>query len=110
MAAIEDKPYRVSSDGVFLAVKVTPKAGRDEVLGVEQHGEKPVLRVRVRAVPDKGQANKALLKLIGNWLGLPPSSIRLASGGKARLKSVFLEGDVEDHIACLENAIAGDNE
>lgn len=109
MSASADKPYRASGDGVFLAVKVTPKASRNEVLGIGYHGETPVLRVRVCAAPDKGQANKALLKLIGKWLRIPVSSIRLSSGEKSRLKRIFLKGDIEDQIARLENAMTGDN-
>ena len=55
----------------------------------------------MRAVPDKGKANKALLKLVGEWLGVPVSSLRLASGSKSRLKSVAVEGTPEDLISML---------
>ncbi|MGI9387762.1 MAG: DUF167 family protein [Methyloligellaceae bacterium] len=105
-----ESPYRASRDGVVLAVKVTPKAHRDVVLGIDYHGDRPVLRVRVTAAPDKGRANKALLKLIGKWLGIPTSSIHLVSGGNARLKSLFLEGDADDRMRRLTDALIGNRQ
>jgi hypothetical protein len=105
MAEVPQTPYRASGSGVVLAVKVTPKASRDEVLGIEIHAERPVLRVRVSAAPDKGRANKAVVKLIGKWLGIPASSITLASGANARLKSLFLEGDTDDRLKRLGDAL-----
>ena len=35
----------------MLAVRLTPKSGRDEIVGVEAFGDETVLKARVRAVP-----------------------------------------------------------
>ena len=60
--------------------------------GVESFDGAAVLAARVRAPPEAGRANQALEKLIAKWLGVPPSSVSVAHGGKARLKQVKVEG------------------
>jgi uncharacterized protein len=79
----------------MLQVRLTPKSSADEVMGVEDTAGGIALKARVRAVPDKGKANDAIIKLIAGWLGLPQSRVSLASGGKSRIKQVFVEGEPE---------------
>jgi len=52
-----------------------------------------VLRVRVRAVPDKGKANAAVIMLVAKALDVPRSAVTLVSGDTARLKTIKIEGD-----------------
>ena len=86
---------RRSRNGVTLPVRLTPKSSRDELVGIEDHGGECVLKARVRAVPEAGRANEALETLIAKWLGLPPSTVTVAHGGKSRLKQVAVAGDAE---------------
>jgi uncharacterized protein YggU (UPF0235/DUF167 family) len=86
---------RRTSGGVILAVRLTPKAARDEIVGIEDRGGESVLKARVRTVPEAGRANAALETLIAHWLGLPPSRVSVAHGGKSRLKQVAIDGDAE---------------
>jgi len=64
-----------------LCVRVTPGA-RTESLAVE--GE--TLLARVRAKPQDGQANLAVLALIAMALDLPPSRLELVRGATSREK------------------------
>ena len=64
-------------------------------MGVEDYAGEAVLKARVRALPESGRANTALETLIARWLKLPPSSVKVAHGGKSRLKQVEIEGDAE---------------
>jgi hypothetical protein len=77
----------------MLSARLTPKASSDEVIGVETFDGAPVLKARVRALPEGGRANAALEKLIARWLGVPPTSVRVAHGIKSRLKQISVEGD-----------------
>ena len=52
-----------------------------------------VLRVRVKAVPDKGKANAAVVGLIAKALGVPKSAVSVVSGETARLKTLAIVGD-----------------
>jgi uncharacterized protein YggU (UPF0235/DUF167 family) len=74
---------------VRVVVRVTTRAGVDAVDGADEAGR---LRVRVRAAPAAGAANAAVLKVMAAALGVPPSSVRLVSGARGRLKVVELGG------------------
>ena len=68
-----------------LALRVTPGA-RSE--GIELGDG--VLLIKVRAKPDEGAANKAVLELLARALGTAPSRISLLRGASARDKLVQL--------------------
>lgn len=61
-----------------------------------------MLRVRVRAVPDKGKANAAVIALLAKALGVSKSAVKLVSGDTARLKTVEIEGDSATLAARIE--------
>jgi uncharacterized protein (TIGR00251 family) len=87
-------PFSVGSDGLVLHIRLTPKGGRDAIDGIEplSNGQS-VLKVRVRAVPEDGKANKALIKLIADTLDCAASSIEIVSGATARIKTLKIVGD-----------------
>lgn len=76
-----------------LAVRVTPKGGRDAVDGwtVDAAG-RPLLKVRVAAAASEGEANAAVVALIAKALGRPKSAVRLVAGHTARAKRLEIEG------------------
>jgi uncharacterized protein len=83
-------------DGIRLYLRVTPNAGLDRIDGFEPRDDgTTVLRVRVKAVPDKGKANAAVIALLGKSHGVPKSTITLVSGDTARLKTLHIAGDPE---------------
>lgn len=84
---------RQTERGVALAVRLTPKSGRDAVEGVGEFGGEHVLKARVRAIPENGKANAALEALIAKWLKVPRSSISISHGAKARIKIVAIDGN-----------------
>jgi uncharacterized protein (TIGR00251 family) len=73
---------------VTFAVKVVPRASRNEITGVE--GE--ALRVRLTAPPVEGAANAALIAFLAEVLGVPKRDVRLVSGQTARRKVVTVAG------------------
>lgn len=87
-------PYRIEPGGLTLHLRVTPNAGVDRIEGTEARDDgHDVLRLRVKAVPDKGKANAAVIVLLAKALGIPKSQISLVSGDTARQKTVFIAGD-----------------
>ncbi|WP_367178115.1 DUF167 family protein [Glycocaulis sp.] len=56
------------------------------------------LKIRVRAVPDKGAANAAVLKLLAKSLGVSKSALELISGHTARIKAVRVTGLASDEV------------
>ncbi len=100
--AREPRAWRRVDGGVSLRVRVTPKASRDDVQGVEVTSDGPAIKVRVRAVPEDGAANAAVAVLIAQWLGLAKSSVVLSQGGKSRVKTLMVTGDAETLARQLE--------
>ena len=93
MKEVSATAWRATPQGLSLAVRVTPKSSRDEVCGVEAQADGPRLVVKVRAIPDKGEANAALLAVLAKWLGLPKSRLELIAGAKSRAKQVAIGGN-----------------
>ena len=87
--------WRAIAGGVRFHVRLTPKGGRDAVEGwnVSADGE-PHLKARVRAVPEDGKANAALVELLAETLDVGKSAVRIAAGQTARLKTVEVLGDI----------------
>jgi uncharacterized protein len=83
-----------------LPVHITPKAGRDEIVGWLA-GE---LRVRVTTAPEGGKANAAVCRLVARELGVAKSSVRVVRGDTARHKMLEIVG-VDD--AQVAEAFAG---
>lgn len=103
-----DLPWRTSLTGVRLIARVTPKSALDAVEGVVQTSEGPALKVRVRAVADKGEANAAVEKVVAQWLGLARTRVSVAQGGKSRTKTLDIGGapsELEPLIAARIGAL-----
>ncbi|MBV8696748.1 DUF167 domain-containing protein [Bradyrhizobium sp.] len=95
-------PWRISDTGLTLALRVTPRGGRDAIDGVDTLSDgRSVLKLRVRAVADGGEANRAVTELLAKSLGVPKACVRLVSGSASRLKQVAVDGDG----ATLANAL-----
>jgi uncharacterized protein (TIGR00251 family) len=78
----------------LLAVRVSPRAGADSIPGWRDG----VLEARVTAPPEGGKANDALCRLLARALKVPAGSVRIASGHRARIKRVSVEGLGRDEV------------
>ncbi len=70
-----------------ISIKVMPKSSREEV--VEEDG---AIKVYVKAAPDKGKANKAVIDLIAEHYGVRKADVTIVSGETARKKIVEVAG------------------
>jgi uncharacterized protein (TIGR00251 family) len=87
-------PWRYSTEGVSVALRVTPRGGRDDIDGIETLANgRTVLKVRVRAIAEGGEANRAVTELLAKVLGVPKAKVRLLSGVTSRLKQIAVDGD-----------------
>jgi uncharacterized protein YggU (UPF0235/DUF167 family) len=82
------------AEGLEIHVRLTPKSSRDALEGAETRADgQCVLKARVRAVPEDGKANEALIALLAKSLKLPASRVRLTGGATSRQKTLTLDGD-----------------
>lgn len=87
-------PWRYSTQGISVALRVTPRGGRDDIDGVETLANgRAVVKVRVRAIADGGEANRAVTELMAKALGVPKANVRILSGMTSRLKQIAVDGD-----------------
>jgi len=75
-------------------VRLIPGASRDCLAGsqVDVEGRRH-LSARVRAVPEKGKANAALIALLARQLGIPKRDIDVIRGATSRMKTVRISAD-----------------
>lgn len=80
-----------------IALKVTPGARRNEILGWEddypQIGR--VLRVKIAAPPVEGKANKEIVTFMAKTLGIPKSAIELLHGSTGRIKLIQVPDEAD---------------
>ena len=87
-------PWRFSTAGVRVSLRVTPRGGRDDIDGLETLANgRTVIKVRVRAIADGGEANRAVTELLAKALGVPRANVRILSGTTSRLKQIAVDGD-----------------
>jgi len=86
-----------------LAIRITPNASRDEVVGRTDDG---AFRVKVQSPPVEGAANRRLIRFLADRLGVPKSRIRIVSGDTSRTKQLEIEGDEQDIIRRMEERLA----
>jgi len=95
MVGAGDVPWRqVGETRIVVRVRLTPKASRDAIDGVGATRDGAAFKARVRAVPQDGAANAALERLFSVWLLVPKSSVEVERGGKSRIKTVSISGEI----------------
>lgn len=86
---------KTQKDGLELLIRLTPKAGRNQV-GEEHNGR---LKVSVTSPPVDGKANAHLIKLLSKKLRIPKSSIEFTSGETSRNKTLKIRGTTLEDAA-----------
>ena len=85
-------------DGVVsFAVRLQPRASRDEIAGEWQEG----LKIRLNGPPVDDRANESLLKFLAASLEVPLSAVRIAAGERGRTKRVEVRGVTPDAVRAL---------
>jgi uncharacterized protein (TIGR00251 family) len=100
-------PWRYSTQGISVALRVTPRGGRDEIDGLETLANgRTVVKMRVRAIAEGGEANRAVIEVLAKALGVPKSKVRVLSGTTSRLKQMAVDGDPARLGDALRKAVA----
>jgi uncharacterized protein len=68
---------------------IRPNAPRTKIDGL--HGTR--IKIRVAAAPEKGKANRELIRLISEITGVAQKKIRIISGAASNYKKIQVEGD-----------------
>ena len=90
-----DRKFNLHSGqkGSALAVRVTPRASRNEIVEVLDDG---TIKVRIAAPPSDEEANTALIEFLAEILGVPKSRLDIVAGEAGRDKLIaVVDMDVE---------------
>lgn len=68
-----------------MRVKVIPKSSKTELVETMADG---TLKIRVKAPPEKGKANKELIKFLAEHFGTRKESITIISGKTDHIKLI----------------------
>lgn len=82
---------------VSFAVRVQPRASRDEIAGVVEGA----LKIRLCAPAVKNRANEALVEFLAVLLKTSKSAVRIRSGEQGRVKRVEVFGVTRQQVEAL---------
>src|SRR3954464_14407798 len=87
---------RVTSreSGVRFAVRVQPRASKNEVVGLHRES----IRIRLTATPVDGSANEALIDFLAELFARPARSVRIVGGAHSRSKIIEVDGISVDDV------------
>ncbi|WP_169546229.1 DUF167 family protein [Sneathiella aquimaris] len=107
LSTVDEKAWFRHADGLNLRVRLTPSASANRMQGVEKSGDGLTrAKVAVTVVPEKGKANKALIKILSKHLGVAQRDIDLVSGATDRNKTLLLKGDADSLEKTLKRLFA----
>ena len=72
---------------MLLEVKVITGASKNEVIKLSNNS----FRVKITTSPQKGKANKALIKLLADYFNISKSLIKIKSGEKSKNKIIKIQ-------------------
>ena len=92
------------ADGVIIPLQAQPKARKNGIVG--QHAG--CLKVAVTAAPEKGKANKAIIKVLAEALGVKKSQLNIVAGETSPRKKCHVSGISLDELhqriaACVKS-------
>ena len=82
---------------VVFAVRVQPRASKNEVAGVMEGA----LKIRLQAPAVEDRANEALCAFLAELLKRPKSAVRILAGQRSRLKRVEIVGVTTNEVEAL---------
>jgi uncharacterized protein (TIGR00251 family) len=97
------RKYRLhdGKKGAALAVRVTPRASRNEIVEVQSDG---TVKIHITAPAHEGKANEELIEFLADIFGVPKSRVDIVAGANGRDKLIsILDMDAQE----VHNRIVG---
>ncbi len=88
---------RETEEGRIIPAKIQPNSSKEKVMG--EYAEK--LKIAVTSPPEKGKANKAIVKTLAKWLNIKTSDIQIVSGEKSKDKEIFVRNITKTDVQTL---------
>ena len=88
-----DKCLKAYKEGCLLRAYII--AGSQELKIVGTYGSPLGLKIKLKAIPEKGKANKELLKFLGKFLGISSGQLSVVKGETHNIKEIYLPMKME---------------
>lgn len=88
---------RENEEGIFIKIKVQPKASKNEIKGLQGDA----LKVRLTAPPVEGAANQACIDFFAKLCKVPRLRVEIVSGLTGRNKTVFIKEMQKDEFCSI---------
>lgn len=79
----------------YIRIKVIPKSSKNQIVDIieeeTEFGPQKTIKVKLRAVPEKGKANKALIEFLSDSLNVSKSQISILSGASSQIKLLKID-------------------
>ncbi len=85
-----------TKDGLLLAIEVSPKSDKFRISGYNSWRES--IEVKLKAVPQKGRANKEIITEFSRIVGHP---VEIVSGQKSHHKILKIYNMDEEHLSTI---------
>mgnify|MGYP001615021312 FL=1 len=90
-------PPKIPKDR-YLRIKVIPKAEKTCISEIIEDEDGQTIKIRIKAPPEGGKANKELLKFLSKEFSLPKQNIEIISGKTSQLKLLKITWNVTDKL------------
>lgn len=94
--------YKITPEGLEIAVKVTPKAKQNKIIGFAPQG----LKIQVTAAPEKGLANEAVIALLAKACGTAKKNVHVIAGDTSQTKKILICGLGSELLESLKTLTA----
>ena len=102
--------FEPTKNGFFVRIKLTPNAAVSGFGELFIYADDTVyLKAGVTTAPEKGKANKELIKMLAAKLGISKQDIELVTGATAHLKKFFIARDLTEQLTAKLNGLIKEN-
>lgn len=98
---MDDYPINIKDDHFILSLYIQPKASKNEALGIFNNA----FKVKIKAPPVDGAANRECIKFLSKSLKIPKSSVSIISGETGRNKKIAINKPKDQTLKEFEEKI-----
>lgn len=73
---------------LHLKVKISPNAKQSEFAGLAKQEDGEIIKIRIKALPEKGQANTELIRFLAKEFDVPAGNVKIVTGSQSRIKLI----------------------
>lgn len=94
--------YSETPEGLLVNVRAQPRSSKPGIDGI-WNGE--ALKVKIRAAPVEGKANKEIIEVVAEAFGVPKNCVSFKGGETSKTKRIFVAGANSQSLRLAQSRI-----